>query len=102
VPAPAPLSSGCAFALADLDGDGSAELVTSAADPAAPEVIRVLAPLSGRTVAVGGAAPPGPLLAGAAGDLTGDGLDDVVLAAVVDGGAATELLLVTSDPREAL
>jgi hypothetical protein len=100
VPAPAPLSTGCGFALGDVDGDGAAELVASSADPSAPEVIRVVAPLSGRTLSVAAARIPGPLVAGAAGDLTGDGVDDAVLAAVVDGGAATELLLVTSDPRE--
>jgi hypothetical protein len=101
VAASAPLSTGCGFALADLDGDGTAELVASSPDPAAPEDIRVIAPRSGRTLPVAPAPIPGPLVAGAAGDLTGDGLDDAVLAAVVDGGAATELLLVTSDPREA-
>lgn len=101
VPAPAPLSTGCGFALADLDGDGTAELVASSPDPGAPEAVRVLAPLSGRALPVAATPVPGALLAGAAGDLTGDGLDDAVLAAIVDGGAATELLLVTADPREA-
>jgi hypothetical protein len=42
---------------------------------------------------------PGALLAAAAGDLTGDGLDDVVLAAVQPGGE-TRLWLLTADPRE--
>jgi hypothetical protein len=97
----APLSTGCGFALADLDGDGIAELVASSPDPGQPEAIRALAPLTGRALPVAAGPVPGPLLAGAAGDLTGDGLDDAVLAAIVDGGAATELLLVTSDPREA-
>jgi hypothetical protein len=98
----APFTSGCGFALADLDGDGTAELVLSSADPAAPEAVRVVAPLGGAAVLpVQGAAVGGAILAGAAGDLTGDGVDDAVLAAVVDGGAATDLLLVTSDPREA-
>jgi hypothetical protein len=101
VPTPSPLTTGCAFALADLDGDGAAELVGSSADPGAPEVLRVVAPLSGRALPVALAPAPGPLVAAAAGDLTGDGLDDAVLAAIVDGGAATELLLVTADPGEA-
>lgn len=96
-----PASSGCGFALADVDGDGTAELVLSSPDPGAPEAIRVIAPRSGRPLPLATVAPPGPILAGAAGDLTGDGIDDAVLAAVVDGGAATELLLVTSDPRVA-
>jgi hypothetical protein len=101
VPMATPLSTGCGFALADLDGDGTAELVASSPDPAQPEALRALAPLTGRALAVAPGPVPGPLVAGAAGDLTGDGLDDAVLAAIVDGGAATELLLVTSDPREA-
>ena len=45
----------------------------------------------------------GAILSGAAADLTGDGADDAVLGAVVrldDGSDATDLLLVTSDPRE--
>jgi hypothetical protein len=101
VPAAALLSSGCGFALADLDGDGTAELVLSSPDPRAPEAIRVVAPLSGRALPVGASAIAGALLAGAAADLTGDGVDDAVLAAVSAGGAATDLLLVTTDPREA-
>jgi hypothetical protein len=101
VAAPAPPPSGCGFALADLDGDGTAELVLSSADPAQPEAVRVVAALGGRALPVAPGPVPGPLVAGAGGDLTGDGLDDAVLAAIVDGGAATELLLVTADPREA-
>jgi hypothetical protein len=95
-----PLSTGCGFALADLDGDGLAELVASSAEPAGPDAIRVLATLTGRTLPV--QAPPigGALLAGAAGDLTGDGVDDAVLAAVAPDGSSSELFLVTADPRE--
>jgi hypothetical protein len=101
VAVPPPPATGCGFALADLDGDGAAELVLSSADPAAPDAVRVVAPLSGRTLPVDAPPVAGSILAGGAGDLTGDGVDDAVLAAVVDGGAATDLLLVTSDPREA-
>ena len=97
----APLTTGCGFALADLDGDGVAELVASSADPSAPDAIRVLALPSGRALPVQAPAVTGALLAGAAGDLTGDGVDDAVLAAVAQDGTATELLLVTGDPREA-
>ncbi|HEX9399511.1 MAG TPA: VCBS repeat-containing protein [Anaeromyxobacter sp.] len=99
----APVSTGCGFALADLDGDGTAELVVSAADPAGPERLRVLAPLAEAPLLLESPTVAGAVLAGAGGDVTGDGVDDAVLAAIVqDGGSvATELLLVTSDPREA-
>ncbi len=97
----APVSTGSGFALADLDGDGTAELVASSPDPAGPERLRVLAPLAEAPLLLVSPPIPGAVLAGAGGDLTGDGVDDAVLAAVVPGAAATELLLVTSDPREA-
>jgi hypothetical protein len=42
---------------------------------------------------------PGSILAGASADLTGDGLDDAVLAASLPGGAS-ELWLVSADRRE--
>jgi hypothetical protein len=100
VSARGPLSTGSGFALADLDGDGVAELVASSADPAAPERIRILAPLAGAPLVLESPPVDGALLAGAGGDLTGDGLDDAVLAAVHAGPAATDLWLVTSDPRE--
>jgi hypothetical protein len=100
--APGPRPTGSGFALADLDGDGAAELVASSPDPAAPERIRVLALLSEAPPLL--ASPPlaGAILAGAGGDLTGDGIDDAVLAAILEGedGPATDLLLVTADPRE--
>jgi hypothetical protein len=98
----APLT-GSGFALADLDGDGTAELVASSPDPAGPERVRVLAPLSAAPLLVESAPVAGAILAGAGGDVTGDGVDDAVLAAVTaEGGAPwTDLLLVTSDPRGA-
>lgn len=95
------LSTGCGFALADLDGDGAAELVASSPDPASPDFVRVVAPADGRALPLRGTPVGGALLAGAAGDLTGDGLDDAVLAAVAADGSSTELLLVTADAREA-
>ncbi len=101
-PAGAPVT-GSGFALADLDGDGTAELVASSPDPSAPERVRVLAPLAKAPLLLESAPVSGAILAGAAGDLTGDGVDDAVLAAVVtgaEGEAATDLLLVTADPRE--
>ena len=100
VAAPAPLASGSGFALADLDGDGTVELVASSPDRAQPERIRVLAPLSGAAPVLETPPVAGAILAGAAGDLTGDGVDDALLAAVAPDGGHTDLLLVTTDPRE--
>jgi hypothetical protein len=99
----APLATGSGFALADLDGDGTAELVASSPDPAAQERIRVLAPLAKAPLLVESGPVAGAILAGAGGDLTGDGVDDAVLGAVTAGPGGepvTDLLLVTSDPRE--
>lgn len=97
---------GTGFALADLDGDGTAEIVASSPEPgpAAPDRIRVLAARAGAPALLDAGPFPGTVLAGAAGDLTGDGVDDALLGAVVlleGGGEATDLLLVTADPREA-
>ncbi len=92
---------GRGFALADLDGDGEPEVVASLADAAGGDRIRVLRPgASGRAPAVLFESPPiaGELVAGAGGDLTGDGVDDAVMAAVLPDGR-TRLWLVTADPR---
>jgi hypothetical protein len=97
------LATGSGFALADLDGDGTAELVASSPTPGAPERIRILAPLAKAPLLLESPPIEGVILAGAGGDLTGDGLDDAVLAALVtgeDGAPASTLLLVTADPRE--
>jgi FG-GAP repeat protein len=101
--APALPAVGTGFALADLDGDGVAEIVASAPTAAPPDRVRVLAARPGAAPLLETGPVEGAILAGAGGDLTGDGLDDAVLAAIVRsaGGVATELLLVTSDPREA-
>jgi len=95
---------GSGFALADLDGDGVAEVVASSPDPSSPDRIRVLAPRPGAPAILDVGPVAGAILSGAAGDLTGDGVDDALLGAVLPlegGGEATELLLVTADPREA-
>lgn len=97
-----PPTTGTGFALADLDGDGIAELVASSPDPGAPDRIRILAPLAEPSLLFASGPIAGEILAGAGGDLTGDGVDDAVLAAVgrEDGAVATDLLLVTADARE--
>lgn len=95
-------SVGTGFALADLDGDGLAEVVASAPVVAPPDRVRVLAARPGAAPLLESGPIDGLILAGAGGDLTGDGVDDAVLATLVKGaeGLATELLLVTADPRE--
>ncbi len=102
---------GAGLALADLDGDGAADLVASLASAAGPDRLRVLrlaAPGPAREAAAPRAAwesPPleGLVLLGAAADLTGDGLDDALLGADASGpeGPATDLWLLTADVREA-
>lgn len=102
-PAGPPLERvGAGLALADLDGDGAAEVITS--DPVAspPDRVRVLSARPGAPTLLASGPLDGLLLAAAAGDLTGDGVDDAVVAQV-DLSAeppATRLLLVTADPRE--
>jgi hypothetical protein len=101
-----PPRTGSAFALADLEGDGTAELVASLpARGGGEDAVRVHRLGAGTA----GGAPlldvplEGTVTAIAGGDLTGDGVDDAVCAVLVGGGAAplaTRLLLVTGDPRE--
>jgi hypothetical protein len=101
-PAAGAVTSGVGFALADLEGGGTAEVITSLPTATGRDQLRVLAPGAERPVLYESDPFTGAFLAGASGDLTGDGVDDVVLALVNAGadGARTELLLVTSDPRE--
>jgi hypothetical protein len=97
------LATGSGFALADLDGDGTAELVASSPTPGEPDRLRVLAPLARAPLLFESPPVAGAVLAGAGGDVTGDGLDDAVLAAVAPGPGGrpeTTLLLVTADARE--
>ena len=96
----ATLQTGTAFALADLDGDGVPELVASDPAPTSSDHVRVLSLQPGAAPLLVSEPLAGELLAGAAGDLTGDGVDDAVLALVGRGDAGqaeTVLLLVTAD-----
>jgi hypothetical protein len=96
----ATLQTGTAFALADLDGDGVPELVASDPAPTSSDHVRVLSLQPGAAPLLVSEPLAGELLAGAAGDLTGDGVDDAILALVGRGDAGqaeTVLLLVTSD-----
>ena len=88
---------GAGFALADLDGDGGPEVVASSALPGPDDVVRVLRTGSPPTLTLESPLAGGRALAGAAGDVTGDGLDDALLAAVEPGGAGTRLWLVSAD-----
>ncbi len=93
---------GAGLALADLDGDGEPEVVASLAEAGPTDRVRVLRlpeRIGGETSTVlESPALPGSILAGAAADLTGDGIDDAVVAAVMPSGVS-QLWLVTSDPR---
>jgi hypothetical protein len=100
LPAPGLLETGSGLALADLDGDGVAELVLSGTSPRGPDRIRILAPLAAAPLVHESQPLDGVVLAGAGGDVTGDGVDDAVLALVTGGAAATTLLLVTADAGE--
>jgi hypothetical protein len=100
--APALPPVGAGVALADLDGDGVAEVVASAPVTAPPDRVSVLAARAGAAAPLLVFEPiAGLVVAGAGGDLTGDGIDDALLASVAreaDGSERTVLLLVTSDP----
>jgi hypothetical protein len=101
--APSVPGVGVGFALADLDGEGTAEVVASSPDASGEDRVRVLAPRPEHPLLYESDPLSGAILAGAGGDLTGDGVDDAVLALVspAAGGAfVTDLLLVTSDARE--
>jgi hypothetical protein len=91
---------GAGFALADLDGDGEPELVASTATPGRSDRARVVRLGARADVAFESSDVEGAFVAGAAADLTGDGLDDAVLAAVLPGGG-TRLWILTSDARAA-
>jgi hypothetical protein len=101
--APALAGVGVGFALADLDGDGTPEVVASSPSDAPQDRIRIIAPLMARPLLLESDPIAGAIQAGAGGDVTGDGVDDAVLAAVrrgPDGAWVTDLLLVTADARE--
>lgn len=96
---PAVEGVGAGLALADLGGEGEAELVASSAEPGESDRVRVLRLFPAAETVYQSQPVPGAILAAAAGDLTGDGLDDAVLAAVQPSGE-TRLWLLTADPRE--
>jgi len=93
---------GAGLVLADLDGDGEPEVVASLAEAGPTDRIRVLRlpeqPGGEPSAAFESPPLPGSILAGAAADLTGDGLDDAVLAAVLPSDES-QLWIVTSDAR---
>jgi hypothetical protein len=77
-------------------------VIASEPAAAAPDRLRILARRAAAPLLLE-APVEGLVLAGGAADLTGDGVDDAVLAAVSradDGATVTDLLLVTADPRE--
>jgi len=90
---------GAGFALADVDGDGEPELVASSTAVGESDRVRLVRPGSRPEVVYQSPPVPGAILAAAAGDLTGDGLDDAVLAAEQPDGE-TRIWLLTSDARE--
>ena len=91
---------GAGFALADLDGDGEPEMVASSAVPGPRDHVRVLRHGAQVAAVFESADVEGALLAGAAADVTGDGLDDAILAAALPGGG-TRLWLLSTDARGA-
>jgi hypothetical protein len=99
---PALAGVGVGFALADLDGDGTAEVVASSPSSSGPDRIRLIALRAERPVLFESPPLEGAVLAAAGGDLTGDGVDDAVVAVVSrrGDGEVTDLLLLTTDPRE--
>lgn len=91
---------GAGFALADLDGDGEPELVASSPEPGATDRVTVLRVEASPAASFESGEVEGAFVAGAAADVTGDGLDDAVLAAALPGGR-TRLWVVTADARTA-
>jgi hypothetical protein len=91
---------GAGFALADLDGDGEPELVASSARPGPSDGARVLRLGAPPSVIFESSEVEGAFVAGAAADVTGDGLDDAILAAALPGGG-TRLWILTADARAA-
>jgi hypothetical protein len=83
--------TGAAIALGDLDGDGVSELVTSAFARADDRVR--LTRLNGKTVLFESEVLPVNLVAAAAGDLAGEGRDQVILAGWAADGSTTLYLL---------
>jgi len=91
---------GAGFALADLEGAGEPALVASSAEAGPDDRVRVLRLFPELETVYQSHPVPGSILAAAAGDLTGDGIDDVVLAALQPTGE-TRFWLLSADPREA-
>ena len=87
---------GVGFALADLEGGGEPLLIASEASSGPRDRLRVLAPGAPETVLFEAEPGYGPVVAAASADLTGDGLDDVVVATSPPEGG-TRLWLVTAD-----
>jgi hypothetical protein len=88
---------GAGSALADLGGDGQLELVATQGSPVTEDRVRVYR-IGGTLMPVdlAGDVLQGEVLAGAAGDLDGDGREEVVLAA--ENGDGTILYRVGAEP----